>query len=235
MNTIESNMAPWDYLQKRMIWDQLKPVKSKRILDFGSGEGHTASHFALENYVVAVEPSETALENREKTNDYLQIQGSVSSLKDMEDESFDVVLCHNVLEYTSNRVEIINELERLLKPQGYLSVVKHNRYGRVMQMVTLLNNFDHAEEVLNGRPSLAQKYGPIQYYTDDDLLDWLGSYKIIRKFGVRTFWALQQDQEKHTDPIWQEKMLKMESRVSEIESFRAISSLHHLILMKKEV
>lgn len=51
--------------------------------------------------------------------------------------------------------------------------------------------------------------------------------------GIRTFWDLQQNQEIHRDPQWQEQMLAVETRVAEREEYRAIAFFHHLILKKK--
>jgi hypothetical protein len=50
---------------------------------------------------------------------------------------------------------------------------------------------------------------------------------------VRTFWDLQQNQEIHNDQNWQEQMLEIELKVSEIEEYKAIASFHHVILRKK--
>jgi ubiquinone/menaquinone biosynthesis C-methylase UbiE len=113
-------------------------------LDFGSGNGMTANHFAIDNEVIAIEPNENMLQDRFRENNYTQIKGDIKELRNFENESFDVILCHNVFEYANEREEIINEFSRILKKKGYLSVLKHNRAGRVMQMVVLLNNFEHA-------------------------------------------------------------------------------------------
>lgn len=45
---------------------------------------------------------------------------------------YDLVFCHNVLEYALDREEILREFHRLLKPHGIISLVKHNRPGRVI-------------------------------------------------------------------------------------------------------
>ena len=74
-----------------------------------------------------------------------------------------MILCHNVLEYVAERKEIIKEFSRLLKKNGYLSILKHNKHGRVMQMVMLLNNFEHANELLAGENGYAQQFGTINY------------------------------------------------------------------------
>lgn len=137
-------MAPWELLQKQMIWQQLSFVHNLKVLDFGSGAGITANYFAADNEVLAVETDEEMINGRVNDNQYNQIKGGLEVLKELEADSFDVILCHNVLEYAEERIEIIKEFERLLKDNGFLSIVKHNRAGRVMQMVVLLNNFEHA-------------------------------------------------------------------------------------------
>lgn len=53
-----SELGEWERLLKKIIWTQLGDIKNKYILDFGSGEGITANHFAKDNQVVAVEPWE---------------------------------------------------------------------------------------------------------------------------------------------------------------------------------
>lgn len=226
-------IAPWELLQKKMTWEQLKQIHGKKVLDFGSGNGVTASHFAIDNEVVAVEPDENMLQNRCTENNYVQIKGSVEELENFEDESFDAILCHNVFEYVRDRTEIVKEFSRILRPKGYLSVIKHNRAGRVMQMAVLLNNFEHANELLEGKNGHAQKFGTIYYYEDQELLSWFHDFKLEKVLGMRTFWDLQQNQEVQKDAAWQEQMLKIELRVSELKEYKAIAFFHHVILRKE--
>lgn len=228
-----NDIVPWELLQKKMTWEQLKFIHDKKVLDFGSGNGITADHFAIDNEVIAIEPDEKMLQNRYAENDYKQIKGDVKELKSFEDESFDVILCHNVFEYAEEREGIIKEFSRILKTNGYLSILKHNRSGRVMQMVVLLNNFEHANELLEGKNGHAQQFGTINYYEDIEILKWSDRFKIEKILGVRTFWDLQQNQEIHRDKIWQKKMLEMELKVSELEVYKAIAAFHHVILRRK--
>lgn len=229
----DRNIAPWELLQKKMIWEQLKFVHNKRVLDFGSGKGVTADHFAIDNEVIAIEPDDNMLQHRLTENNYLQVKGGVSKLKDLRDESFDVILCHNVLEYTEEREKIIKEFSRLLKKNGCLSILKHNRAGRVMQMIVLLNNFQHASELLEGKNGHAQRFGTINYYEDSELLKWCDKFKLEKILGLRTFWDLQQNQEIQKDTAWQKHMLEMELKVSGLEEYKAVAFFHHIILRKK--
>lgn len=228
-----SELTDWDRLLKRILWTQLGDIKGKKILDFGSGEGITANHFAKDNEVVAVEPWEEMLQNRWQDYGYVQIQGDNSAIAEMEDNSFDMVFCHNVLEYIDDKAQVIKELCRVLKPGGKLSLVKHNRAGRVMQMAVLLDDFDKAHDLLDGKDSAASKFGAIRYYEDSDVTSWAPALKLADSFGIRTFWDLQQKQEKHGLDEWQDKMVELEMRVSQIEEFRAIAFFHHLVFVKE--
>lgn len=228
-----SELTDWDRLLKRILWNQLGDINNKRILDFGSGEGITANYFAKDNEVVAVEPWEEMLQNRWQDYEYLQIQGDITAIAEMEDNSFDVVFCHNVLEYIDEKAQVIKELCRVLKPGGKLSLVKHNRAGRVMQMAVLLDDFDKAHDLLDGKDSAASKFGAIRYYEDETVSNWEPSLKLVDSFGIRTFWDLQQKQEKHGLDEWQDKMVELELRVSQMEEFRAIAFFHHLVFVKE--
>lgn len=226
-------ITPWELLQKKMTWEHLKYIHNKKILDFGSGNGMTADHFAIDNEVIAIEPDEKMLQDRFTKNNYMQVKGDMKELKSFQDESFDVILCHNVFEYVCEREEIIKEFSRILKKNGNLSILKHNKVGRVMQMVVLLNNFEHANELLAGENGNSLQFGSINYYEDKEILEWSDKFELERILGIRTFWGLQQNQEVQKDKTWQEQMLKMELKVSELEEYKSIASFHHVILRKK--
>lgn len=220
-------LPAWDRLFKRIVWQQMGDISGKRILDFGSGEGITADHFAANNEVIAIEPSEDMLANAWKDNKYEQIVGDVSSLSRFVDNSFDMIICHNVLEYIDNKKQVITELSRLLKTGGILSLVKHNRAGRVMQMAVLLDDFDRANALLDRKDGSSTQFGAIRYYDDEDISKWNRKLKLIDTFGIRTFWDLQQNQEKHNGEEWQLKMVQLENRVSKIQEYRDIAFFHH--------
>ncbi len=230
-NIIE--LPPWDRLLKRIVWEQLGEIAGKRILDFGSGEGITANHFANRNVVVAVEPSEEMLSNRWEDYKYKQLIGDVSKLSGLENASFDLIICHNVLEYIDDKEQVINELYRLLKSGGTLSIVKHNRAGRVMQMAVLLDDMEKANNLLDGNDGVSSQFGVIRYYEDEEIAKWNKGLKLLDTFGIRTFWDLQQNQEKHRTEEWQMRMMQLEMRVSTIEEYRRIAFFNHLLFTKE--
>lgn len=228
-----TELPAWERLFKKIVWEQIGDLEGKKILDFGSGEGITANHYAIKNDVIAVEPSEEMLSKAWKDYEYTQIVGDISSLLAFKDETFDLIICHNVLEYIDDKEAVVKALTRVLKKDGILSIAKHNRAGRVMQMAVLLDDFDKANALLDGENSTASKFGAIRYYDDDDIIKWEPALIISEVFGIRTFWDLQQNQEKHSDEDWQNKMIQLENRVSKIPEYKNIAFFHHILLKRK--
>lgn len=224
-------LGVWEQLQKKLTWEQLGEFSGKRILEFGCGNGVMGAYYAKGNTVVGIEPDEQVL-RQNPYEDIEQICGDIKTLAEFEDESFDVILCHNVLEYVAERQEIMKEFQRLLGSNGLLSVLKHNRLGRVMQMAVLLNNFDRAGDLLDGKDGVALQYGKISYYEEDDLMKWAPELRIEKVLGMRTFWDLQQNQEIQTEEDWQREMMRLEQRVSDMEEYRNIAFFHHILLRK---
>lgn len=135
-------------------------------------------------------------------------------------------------EIFDDKEAVIKALARVLKKDGILSIAKHNRAGREMQMAVLPDDFEKANALLDGENSMASKFGVIRYYGDKDILEWESNLVISEVFGIRTFWDLQQNQEKHGDEDWQRKMIQLEMRVAQIPEYRDIAFFHHLLLKK---
>ena len=230
----ENMRKPWGVLFYRVVWEQLPKITNSKVLDFGSGLGITANHLAMDNDVFAIELNPNMAEIRIRENRYQQVIGGIEQLKQQQDSYFDVIVCHNVFEYAKDRKDIFRELCRVLKPNGIISIVKHNHTGRIMQKVVFENTVDEATALLDGGVAKVMNFGQVDYYDINDINDWIGGADIsIEKIlGVRTFWALQQNNEIKYDPIWQEKMFEIEMKVSSISDYINISFYNHVLLRK---
>lgn len=100
-------------------------------------------------------------------------------------------------------------------------------------MVVLLNDFGHANSLLDGNDGMASKYGAIRYYEDVDIEKWCPELSIRKELGMRTFWDMQQNQDIHKDTDWQDNMVEIERRVSDIDVYKDIAFFNHLILGKR--
>ena len=100
--------------------------ESSRVLDIGSGYGGTARFLAKKNgcYVDCLNLSEVHNQrNRKLTqeqglSDKIRvIEGNFEAIP-LESQQYDVVLSQDAIVHSSNRRKVLEEVERVLKPQG---------------------------------------------------------------------------------------------------------------------
>lgn len=72
------------------------------------------AHYAKGNTVIGIEPDGQVLRDN-PYKDVEQICGDFKTFTEYGDETFDVILCHNILEYAIERAEIMKEFQRLLR------------------------------------------------------------------------------------------------------------------------
>ena len=223
---------PWGKIQYVITFAQLEHIKGKKILDFGSGFGLVSQFLAQNNEVVAIEPQEEML-FAYSNHRYEKILGSLEQVEKFESESFDIVLCHNVLEYIDEncRVNYLSELKRVLKRDGKLSIIKHNQVGKIMQAVVFSNDVDQALDLLNGNEFKSVSFSQGTTYTIDELLE-MSKMKLENYQAIRTFYSLQMNEVKTKDN-WLEKMTEMELAVCNLYPYKDMSFLQHVWLVKE--
>ena len=223
---------PWGKIQYVITFAQLEHIKGKKILDFGSGFGLVSQFLAQNNEVVAIEPQEEML-FAYSNHRYEKILGSLEQVEKFESESFDIVLCHNVLEYIDEncRVNYLSELKRVLKRDGKLSIIKHNQVGKIMQAVVFSNDVDQALDLLNGNEFKSVSFSQGTTYTIDELLE-MSKMKLENYQAIRTFYSLQMNEVKTKDNCL-EKMTEMELAVCDLYPYKDISFLQHVWLVKE--
>ena len=223
---------PWGKIQYEITFAQLAHLKNKKILDFGSGLGLVSKFLAENNEIIAIEPEKEML-FAYSNHTYEKILGSIEQVEKFESESFDIVLCHNVLEYIeeNNREKYLSEFKRVLKRDGKLSIIKHNQVGKIMQAVVFSNDVDQALDLLKGNEFKSISFNSGTTYTIDELLG-ISKMKLEKYQAIRTFYSLQMNEVKTKDK-WLEKMTEVELAVCDLLPYKDISFLQHVWLMKE--
>ena len=219
-------------IQYEITFAQLEHIKGNKILDCVYGVGLVSQFLAENNEVVAIEPQEEML-FAYSNQGYKKILGSLDQVKKFESESFDIILCHNVLEYIDEncRVNYLAELKRVLKRDGKLSIIKHNQVGKIMQSVVFSNDVDQALDLLNGNEFKSVSFSQGTTYTIDELLE-MSKMKLENYQAIRTFYSLQINEVKTKDN-WLEKMTEMELAVCDLYPYKDLSFLQHIWLVKE--
>lgn len=228
---------PWGRMFYEMIYRQLhlSDTPQLSILDYGAGFCITANHYAEHHNVTAIEPNAEMSDLKINDNKYTFLSGALELLKDIPNNSYDIVICHNVLEYVDNKSKILRELTRILKPGGKLSIVKHNLIGRIISNAVLKDNPKSALELLNNSFDNAQNmFGNRDTYDNNFLLELAVDFGLTCEniLGIRTFFALSSNNRiKYTDE-WYENMLELEMKVCNIDEYKNIAFFNHLIFTK---
>ncbi len=226
---------PWGRMFYDLIYRQLEVPddKRKKILDFGAGFCLTAGHYAEHHDVTAAEPNEE-MRNLRVTGDYTLVEQGIDYLATVGENSFDIVICHNVLEYAENKEEILKQLVRVLKPGGMLSVIKHNLPGRVMALAVMSDDPKAAMELLKNEDEENSMFGNRSVYSNEELLTFLGEeMELTDTFGIRTFFGLSSNNEIKYSDEWYQPMLELESKASAMEEYKQVAFFNHLLFRKK--
>ncbi len=106
--------------------------REKNLLEVGCGVGIDLARFARGGAVVTgVDLAQKSIELAEKNFELNGLQGEfmLGNGEDMEfdDNTFDVVYAHGVIQYTANAQKMVDELHRVVKPDGEIIMMVYNR------------------------------------------------------------------------------------------------------------
>ena len=226
---------PWGRMFYELIYRQLdiKDDRKLRILDFGAGFCITADHYAGFHDVIALEPNDEMRLFCVKNNPYVLVDKGIDHLMTMEDDSFDLVICHNVLEYTTDKAKILDQLVRVTKPKGILSIVKHNLYGRVMASAVLSDDPKMALSLLNQEDENSM-FGKRDVYSNEWLIKLLEEkMDLVDTYAIRTFFGLSSNNDIKYTGDWYQSMLELETKACSIDEYKKVSFFNHLIFKKR--
>jgi S-adenosylmethionine-dependent methyltransferase len=214
------------------------------VLDVGSGVGAVALRFAaLGHKVTMLEPQACLLETaeeraREQLPDrtgYMRfINERIEDLESHISEEFDLIMCHETIEYVDDPLRAFNVISRVLKPRGTLSLVFRNRYGLIVEKILGQGNVAEAMdafEAVEFATKLHHGFGHL--YSDTELmalLDPLG-YNIEGQYGLLVF-SSYIDCSLFEEGECYKGMLELELRAGEEPHLKSIGKYVQLICVK---
>lgn len=117
--------------------------KGKKLLEVGCGAGIDLVHFARGGAIVTgIDLSTTALDLARKNIEQNKLAADLRKMNgefmEFEDNLFDVVYAHGVLQYTGDTPKMVAEIHRVLKPGGQAIMMVYNRISwlNLMRQVT---------------------------------------------------------------------------------------------------
>lgn len=124
-----------DSLEKAALVKALAGRSYDRVLDVGIGNGRLLPIYAPHAmHVTGMDISSEQLEQASRTARELNIPFATrlcqeASRIEVEDESFDLIICSRVLQHVYDWRESVAEFARILKPSGDLLLLTYNRFS----------------------------------------------------------------------------------------------------------
>ena len=158
--------------------------KGKKLLEIGCGVGIDLVRFAkggtevtgIDLANVSIELAEENFEQRGLTADLQVMNGEELQF---ETDSFDIVYAHGVLQYTANAPKMVDEIQRVLRPDGEAIIMVYNRISWLNAMSMVVNvGLEHEDA------PVLKKYSIGEF---KQLLTSFSTYTIIpERFPVET-------------------------------------------------
>ncbi|KCZ72303.1 methyltransferase family protein [Candidatus Methanoperedens nitroreducens] len=148
-----------DYLPKIVDFSR---YKGKNILEIGCGVGIDLIRFArMGARVSGVDIAERSIELAKKNFAFNGVDGDLRVMNGEElsfdDNSFDAVYAHGVIQYTAKDEKMIDEIFRVLKPGGEAIIMVYNRYSWLNVMSKLFKTeLEHEDAPVLNKYSIWQ-------------------------------------------------------------------------------
>jgi len=183
INVFDHHPGEWTVDNFQYHLEFFKPFVKGKLLDFGCGNGEFAN--MISNYcnlVCGVDCSEDAV-NKAKSS-YPKIEFKVLEDDNLpyEDNYFDTICMIDVFEHILDTETVLEELNRVLKPNGHL-LIATSQITRLKMLIIALLSFD--EYFYPASPH-------IRHFTKNNLADLLAKkgFKAVKYKKNRTYFGI---------------------------------------------
>jgi len=191
-------------LRSDLAWENLRrflpePTNTRRVLDLGGGTGEMSVRLARRGFrAVLLDGSEEMLgiaRMEAETNGVEPrisfLRGDACQLNELfEPKSFDIVVCHNVLEYVADPSAIVRSISYVLRNDGVFSLLVRNRAGEVLKAAIKLADYELAKENLSALTVMDSLYRqPSRIFDAAEVLQMTAKVNLdpVAEYGVRVF------------------------------------------------
>ena len=196
--------TPAGRLRSDLSWENMRRffrgnASECRALDLGGGVGSASVRLARLGFAVVLldgsaEMLRIAGQHAEACGVTAQISFCHSDVGQLRElfaaESFDLVVCHNLLEYTEDPSAIVGDIAHVLRKDGLLSILVRNRAGEVLKDAIKTRDWKLAATNLAAETVLDSLYGEaLRVFTHNEVRNLCvqAGLGAVAEFGVRVF------------------------------------------------
>ena len=231
-------------LRSDLAWENLQsflptPAPVRRVLDLGGGTGAMSLRLAGKGFQVTLLDSSAemlgiARKEAEANGVAAQISfrnADAGQLHELfQPESFDLVVCHNVLEYVADPEAIVRGISYVLRKDGVFSMLVRNRAGEVLKTAIESSDLGVASDNLSAQTVVDSLYGePVRLFDPAEVIVMLfkADLSAVARYGVRVFSDYRDSAE--PDPQTYRQLLALELALASRPQFAAVARYIQLI------
>lgn len=223
-----------------LLWEAIRallPPDPIDVLDVGGGTGGLAVPLAaLGHRVTVVDPSPDALAALARRASESGVEGLVIARQadaddlQVDDESFDLALCHGVLEHVDDPASALAGIARVLRPGGRLSLVAAQRSAAVVA-TALAGHLARAQALLDDPDGRWGDHDPLVRRFDRAgvvALVVASGLEVDSVDGVRVLVDLVPGQLLETDPSAPARLHDLDARLVGAADYAGLSAALHV-------
>jgi S-adenosylmethionine-dependent methyltransferase len=239
---------PWYQLKHHQVQVNLAqhlPSPPLRILDAGGGNGLDSLPLAALGHTVVIADYSTAMLADAEARAVAagvsaQVrlhQADLSALgAALADEVFDVVLCHNVMQYLPDPSGVLRVLARLVRVGGLLSLVSMNRYSSVYAAAFLRDDLTAAQEQIDARTTRGVMFpADLIVYSPEEAAEMLAAsgLTVAAHYGLLCITPYWGDNAAKHDPAIYAQLAALEAALADKHPYKLLARHFHLIAQKR--
>lgn len=238
---------PWGRLRYSAAHANLRrhlPEGRLRVLDIAGGNGLDAVPLARQGHEVTLvdisaemlaEAQRNAVENS-VAEGMAFYHTDVAALCELFPEpEFDVVLCHNLVQYVDDLNATIRDVCRPLRIGGIISLMSVNRYSDPFRTALRELDLAAARDQLGTETAHAALFGlPVRRYSAEDMTEPLAApgCAVLGDYGVRCICDYILDNGRKADPGFYQQLERLEYALSDRHPYKLLARFFQVIARK---
>jgi len=234
---------PWNRVRLKVeISNLLRHVghSGLKILDAGGGNGYASIPFAQNGcQVLVADYSEAMLTDGQKLMSELGLDERVSFLltrledlsRVIHDQEFDVVMCHNVLQYVESIPVVLRSILRPLRSQGVVSIICLNRYSIAYHQAFLRGDLQAAKAAIGATETNTIFQTTARALAVDEMVKLLEDQGCVIQadYGVRCMIDYWGDNARKTEPHTLAQLEELELALSAAYPYKLLARFFQVI------
>jgi S-adenosylmethionine-dependent methyltransferase len=234
--------TPWGRIRYAVVAETLRREATRlgpglRVLDVGGGDGMDALPLASAgHHVTILDQSRAWLDEAVRraaaadvSASVAVVEGDLAAAPDL--GTFDLVLCHFVLQYRPAGLDDLVTLASYVGPGGCLSLMVPNPAAMVLRQLVTQGPAAALVELDAGSQHAVLFDHAVRKVPSAELEEGLASVglPVVRRYGARTANDLLTDDDLKNDPAYFDDLLRLELALCDQEPYVRVAGMYQLI------